>query len=91
MGCMAARRTMTHTGRDGSNAGQRITRVGFVWSAWGENVAAGFVDPAEAVRVWMGSSAHRDNILGDYLVVGIGVGTSSDNVQYWTLDLANPG
>ena len=33
---------MTHTGSDGSDAGQRISREGYRWSAWGENVAVGY-------------------------------------------------
>ena len=33
---------MTHTGSDGSDAGQRISREGYRWSAWGENVAMGY-------------------------------------------------
>src|SRR5262245_31038386 len=39
----AAMNRMTHTGSDGSDAGDRLTRAGFVWRAWGENVAAGYM------------------------------------------------
>lgn len=86
---MAARRQMTHSGSDGSDAGDRLLAVGFAWSGWAENVGAGFVDPAVLVQSWMASSAHRRNMLGDYAFIGVGVATSSDGVQYWTLDLAN--
>ena len=38
---MAQRRYITHTGKDGSNAGTRISRTGYRWWIWGEDVAAG--------------------------------------------------
>jgi uncharacterized protein YkwD len=85
---MAANRTMSHTGSDGSNVGDRLERVGFAASAWAENVAAGFVDPVAVVRAWMTSSGHRRHLLGDFRFVGVGVATSDDDIQYWTLDFA---
>ena len=44
---MAANGVMRHQGDDGSNAGDRITAAGFVWSAWGENLGAGYTDPGQ--------------------------------------------
>ena len=40
----AARDTMSHTGSDGSNPGDRIARAGYRFSAWAENVAMGYPD-----------------------------------------------
>ncbi len=85
---MAARRTMSHTGSDGSNAGDRLSRVGFAWSWWGENIAAGFTDPGAVVRAWMASPGHRAHLLGDFQYLGVGIATSDMGIQYWTLDLA---
>jgi len=85
---MAANRTMTHTGSDGSNAGDRLERVGFQWSGWGENIAAGFIDPGAVVRAWLASPTHRRHLLGNFRYMGVGIATSDEGIQYWTLDLA---
>ena len=59
----AARNQMTHTGSNGSNAGDRIRAAGYQPSTWGENVAAGYGSASGVVAGWMGSSGHRANIL----------------------------
>ena len=38
---MVALNFFSHTGSNGSSAGQRATAAGYVWSTWGENIAAG--------------------------------------------------
>ena len=45
----ASMRSMTHTGSDGSDAGDRIARAGFAAGTWGENVAAGHPSAATVV------------------------------------------
>jgi uncharacterized protein YkwD len=83
----AARRTMSHTGYDGSNAGQRLTRHGVTWSSWGENVGAGFNDPAALAQAWLDSPSHRPIVLNtSYKRVGAGVAVASDGTRYWTMD-----
>jgi uncharacterized protein YkwD len=83
----AARRNMSHTGSDGSNAGQRLTRQGVTWSSWGENVGAGFNDPATLAQAWLASPTHRPIVLHTaYTRVGAGVATASDGTRYWTMD-----
>ncbi len=42
---MAAHANMSHTGSDGSAPGDRITRAGYDWSSYGENVAYGYATP----------------------------------------------
>jgi uncharacterized protein YkwD len=80
---MAARNRMTHTGSDGSDAGDRLLRAGFAWRAWGENVAAGHPNVQSVFDAWMASPGHRAQILGNFTVVGCAV-----VAMYWTLDLA---
>jgi len=88
----ARRDRMTHTGSDGSNAGTRISRTGYSWSTWAENVAAGQPDAKSVMSAWMGSSSHRANILNSNLTqVGIGLNYSSNGTPYWTMVLARPG
>jgi uncharacterized protein YkwD len=79
---------MTHIGSDGSDAGVRLTRAGFVWRAWGENVAAGHTSVQSVFNAWMGSAAHKAQILGDYLYVGLAASASGTGTVYWTLDFA---
>lgn len=87
----AARRTMSHTGADGSDAGQRISRAGYTWSAWGENVAVGYPDAASVMAGWMNSPGHRANILrGTFTEIGIGLAYATNGAPYWTMDLARP-
>lgn len=85
----AKKQTMTHTGSNGSNAGQRISAQGFRWSTWAENVAAGQGDCSSVVGAWMGSPGHRANILNPAMTsIGVGAVTGTNGVIYWTMDLA---
>lgn len=75
----------SHTGRNGSDAGQRMREAGFPFEGdwtWGENVALQSERGAEGVaddvadlhRGLMASEGHRANILNpDFEVMGIGV------------------
>ena len=88
----AAANTMSHIGTDGSNPGDRITRAGYRFSAWGENVAAGYGDAASVMNGWMNSSGHRANILnGNFTEIGIGLAYSANGTPYWTMVLGRPG
>lgn len=87
---MAAMRRMQHVGSDGSDAGTRLTREGFAWSSWGENVGAGFLEPRSLFDAWYASPQHRRHLLGDFEYIGIGVVATPDGVPYWTLVVADP-
>jgi uncharacterized protein YkwD len=85
----AARNQMTHTGSNGSNAGDRIRAAGYEPSSWGENVAAGFTSAPSVVAGWMGSSGHRANVLNPaFTQIGVASATAADGTRYWTMDLA---
>jgi uncharacterized protein YkwD len=88
---MANRRHMSHIGSDGSNAGTRITRAGFNWWIWGENVAAGQRTSARVVTAWYNSPAHRAIMLDRrYRYMGLGRSVASDGTPYWALVFASP-
>ena len=71
---------LSHSGSDGSNLGDRVTRHGFDWSRIGENVAAGQRSPQQVIQSWMNSPGHRQNILSpNFTHFGAGF---LDN--YWT-------
>jgi uncharacterized protein YkwD len=81
---MAAHRTMSHTGSDGSSPGDRITAAGYSWSSYGENIAYGYSTPESVMAAWMASPGHRQNIL-DCGFKEIGVGLAQPG-SYWTQD-----
>jgi serine protease len=76
---MRRRNTMSHTGGDGSNPGQRMTRAGYPWRTFGEIVAMGQPTPASVVTAWMRSTGHRNIILGSQFSE---VGIAKDGA-YW--------
>ena len=90
---MATYNYFSHTGRDGSSAGTRITRTGYVWRAWAENIAAGQQTPAAVIQAWFASAGHCQNFMSSN-VTQIGFGKaenlSSTYKIYWVADLARP-
>ncbi|MFE7778288.1 CAP domain-containing protein [Streptomyces sp. NPDC057445] len=81
---MAAHNNMSHTGSDGSDPGQRITRAGYNWSTYGENVAYGYGSPESVMAGWMDSPGHKRNILNcEFKEIGVGIAQPND---YWTQD-----
>jgi uncharacterized protein YkwD len=81
---MAAHNNMSHTGSDGSDPGARITRAGYQWQTYGENVAYGYPSAAQVMEGWMNSPGHKRNILDcSYKEIGIGLAQPG---QYWTQD-----
>ncbi len=86
---IAQRQVLTHTGSDGTNAGQRINAYGYGWTTWAENAAAGQQTPAQVMDSWMNSAGHRANILnGSMIDIGIAAAAGSNGVTYWVMVLA---
>ncbi|MFI6038543.1 CAP domain-containing protein [Streptomyces sp. NPDC051315] len=85
---MASHRNMSHTGSDGSNPGERITRAGYTWSSYGENVAYGYSTPEQVMAGWMASPGHKRNILNcGFKNIGVGLAQPGN---YWTQDFGTP-
>ncbi|MFD7433889.1 CAP domain-containing protein [Streptomyces sp. NPDC059861] len=81
---MASHRNMSHTGSDGSDPGQRITKAGYDWRTYGENVAYGYSSPEQVMDGWMSSPGHKKNILNcAFKEIGVGLAQPGD---YWTQD-----
>ena len=91
---MADNNFTSHTGSDGSDAGQRMEEAGYEWMAWGEIIGWGFGgDPALMVDWWMNSPTHRDIILSSsfqHYGVGYAYNASSDYGHYWTVNFGSP-
>ncbi len=72
---------------DGAEERMEVIAQEIPWRATGENLA--FSSPrSDIVSVvlggWMGSTGHRENILGDYTHTGLGVAESPDGLYYIT-------
>lgn len=77
---MKTRNYFSHTGINGTNAGQRITKAGYTWKAWGENIAKGYSTELAVVNGWLQSEGHCKNIMGaGFREMGVGREGS-----YWT-------
>lgn len=90
---MADNNFFSHTGSDGSTAGDRLEDACYKWWAYGEIIAAGYTTPASVVDAWMGSSGHRGIILDpQYTEFGAGYAykSSSRYKHYWTVDFGLP-
>lgn len=83
---MLQMRKLTHTGSDGSNPGQRITRAGYAHAGWGENAAAGYPTVESVVQGWTRSPGHCRNLMNpSHTEMGIGRAGN-----YWTQVFARP-
>ncbi|MEP7375048.1 MAG: CAP domain-containing protein [Chitinophagaceae bacterium] len=77
---MEANDYFSHTGLNGSNAGQRITAAGYTWKTWGENIANGYTTEQAVVSGWLGSVGHCKNIMAaNFKEMGVG-----RQKNYWT-------
>lgn len=81
---MASRRTMTHSGADGSSVGQRMQRQGYEWMVAGENVSAGYKSVPEALAGWMRSPGHCSNMMSpDFREVGVAGALAPGDTYGW--------
>jgi uncharacterized protein YkwD len=87
---MAANEYFSHTGRNGSDVGDRVDAAGYRWSNVGENIAKGQPTPAAVMQAWMNSSGHRANIL-NCRFRNIGIGLAYDGRSpVWTQNFGTP-
>ena len=91
---MALNDLFSHTGSDGSSAGQRISRQGYPWRTYGENIAVGYPTVSSVVQGWLGSEGHCRNMMNPaFTEIGAGyaIGQFGGNpaARYWTFDLAD--
>jgi uncharacterized protein YkwD len=91
---MVLKNNLSHTGSDGSSAGQRISRQGYPWRTYGENIAAGNQTVSSVIREWLASERHCRNLMNPaFTEIGAGyaIGPFGGNpaARYWTFDLAD--
>jgi uncharacterized protein YkwD len=76
----------SHTGATGSNAGQRMTNVGYKWAAYGENLALGNLTEELIVEGFLNSPTHCQVLMtARYREMGVAlIG------NFWAQELAEP-
>jgi len=90
---MTTHQFFSHTGSDGSTPGDRITREGYRWATYGENIAVGYPTVSAVIQGWLGSEGHCRNIMNPgFREIGAayaeGSYMGSPAARYWTFDLA---
>ncbi len=89
---MAIRNYFSHNSPDGGGPADRIRSVGLAYERIAENIyMEDFPDlsgmPERAVKAWLASPPHRENMLSPaFRETGIGVARSSDGKTYVTQD-----
>lgn len=90
---MARLRKMAHA-LAGKGPGGRAKAAGYKFRALAENVAFGYPSPAAAVRGWLQSPGHRQNLLDEtgkgYVEIGVGVARASDGQIYYCQVFGRP-
>lgn len=90
---MAEHTFMSHEGTDGSMPAERVTAVGYAWTAVAENVAAGQSTPKQVVESWLSSAGHCANLMSPrYSQSGAAhaVNLSGRRAIYWVQVYAAP-
>lgn len=78
----------SHTGQDGSSPGNRISRTGYTFRTWGENIARGQSDAAAVMAAWMSSPGHCRNIMNpSFTEIGVALRNPG---RYWVQKFATP-
>lgn len=80
----------SHVRPDGSRCFTVMDDLDIVFFSCGENIAASYQTPEDAVSAWMKSTGHRNNILSsDYYKLGVGVYESASGELYWVQIFTN--
>jgi uncharacterized protein YkwD len=91
---MARYNYFSHSGRDGSDPGQRVERAGYRFRSTGENIAAGgHMRPEDAMAGWIKSPGHCANLMDPrYTDMGaaFAVNPGSEMGVYWTQAFGTP-
>jgi uncharacterized protein YkwD len=85
---MLANNYFSHTGLNGSSAGDRVTTAGYEWRTWGENIAQGQSSQTAVLTAWTNSPGHHaNNINPNFEDFGLGKAGTGSNAR-WVLVLA---
>ena len=63
---------------------EMLKKFNYKWTAYGENIARGYIAPESVVKEWMLSPTHRANIENNnFTHVGSGYATDAKGKPYW--------
>jgi len=63
---------------------EMLKKFNYKWTAYGENIARGYIAPESVVKEWMISPTHRANIENNnFTHVGTGYATDAKGKPYW--------
>ena len=84
---MAENEKMSHEGADGSDPAKRVKDQGYLFERIGENVAEGQKNGTMAMKAWMESPHHKENILKpEFTEIGVACEISASGEPYWAAD-----
>lgn len=81
---MALNNYFSHINIDGNTPFDRMESNNINYRRAGENIASGQMSSIFAHEAWMNSQGHRENILGNYENLGVGVYFGGSNNIYYT-------
>ncbi|MDK8183525.1 CAP domain-containing protein [Paenibacillus sp. UMB4589-SE434] len=87
---MGKRNFFNHSNPDGETPFDRMKEDGVAYKQAGENIAAGQTSAIFAHENWMNSEGHRNNILGDFTRLGVGVSFGGSYKVYYTQNFYTP-
>jgi uncharacterized protein YkwD len=83
---MAENDFLSHIGSGGSDPGERLSKAGYKWTAYGECIGKGYQTPEETVNGWLKSEMHCRNIMNpQFKEAGSAFARSGRLKIYWTL------
>ncbi|PIC69165.1 hypothetical protein CSV77_15030 [Sporosarcina sp. P16b] len=63
---------------------EMLEKFDYKWTAYGENIGAGFHDALEITNAWLASPAHKENLLSPIFThMGAGTAPDSNGKIYW--------
>ncbi len=83
---IAQRGELSHIGKNGTRAGDRLKKEGYLWSYYGENIAVGHRTVSEVLKAWLDSPSHCRTLMNPHYV-HLGVGYHN---HYWVTDFGTP-
>jgi len=92
---MANNNFFSHTGSNGQSAGYRITAANYIWSTYGENIAAGIPlsSVSAVVQGWIDSPGHCANLMNaNFTELGAAKYSNASSTYdvYWTQVFGRP-